>query len=228
MKAWAFLWRPFSQRKARTVNGSFAARRAPERRTFGRGLPVHLFFTGCGQIICSGSFLLLESVVYGDTSEKLEQLFETFNVDRPADFTGHSLSVSDIVAIRQNGVVSCHYVDSVGFKELPAFLPENYLKNAEVSMEDDYGMIDGIINNGPREEPTKPTVADLEAQVNAGQTISLMDLADAVQREKKQSTEKKAPVKGKDKKPSVLAKLKYYQSLDTGKTTQRKAAERDL
>ena len=165
---------------------------------------------------------------YGDTSEKLEQLFETFNVDRPADFTGHSLSVSDIVAIRQNGVVSCHYVDSVGFKELPAFLPENYLKNAEVSMEDDYGMIDGIINNGPREEPTKPTVADLEAQVNAGQTISLMDLADAVQREKKQSTEKKAPVKGKEKKPSVLAKLKYYQSLDTGKTTQRKAAERDL
>ena len=165
---------------------------------------------------------------YGNTAEKLEQLFETFNMDRPADYTGHSLSISDIVAIRQSGVVSCHYVDSVGFKELPAFLPENYLKNAEVSMEDDYGMIDGIINNGPKEESAKPTVAELEAQVNAGQTISLMDLADAIQREKKQSTEKKAPVKGKEKKPSVLAKLKYYQSLDTGKTTQRKAAERDL
>ena len=165
---------------------------------------------------------------YGNTTEKLEQLFETFNMDRPADFTGHSLSISDIVAIRQSGVVSCHYVDSVGFKELPAFLPENYLKNAEVSMEDDYGMIDGIINNGPKEEPAQPTVAELEAQVNAGQTISLMDLANAIQRENKPSTEKKAPVKGKEKKPSVLAKLKYYQEQDKGKTTPRKAAERDL
>ncbi|MBR3126381.1 MAG: DUF4316 domain-containing protein, partial [Mogibacterium sp.] len=63
----------------------------------------------------------------------------------PEDFRGHSLSVSDIVAIRQNGIVSCHYVDSIGFKELPDFLkPENYLKNAEMAMEDDYGMIDGI------------------------------------------------------------------------------------
>lgn len=51
---------------------------------------------------------------------------------RPDDFTGHSLSVSDIVALRQNGVVSCHYVDSIGFQELPGFLkPENYLKAAE-------------------------------------------------------------------------------------------------
>ena len=45
------------------------------------------------------------------------------------------------------------YPDSFGFKELPEFIkPENYLKAAEMSMEDDYGMLDGIINNGPREE----------------------------------------------------------------------------
>ena len=70
-------------------------------------------------------------------------------VAHPADFRGHSLSVSDIVAIRTNGQVSCHYVDSIGFVTLPEFLkPENYLKNAEMAMEDDYGMIDGIINNG--------------------------------------------------------------------------------
>ena len=86
---------------------------------------------------------------YKDLGTMLEEMYTKFNIDHPADFRGHSLSVSDIVALRQNGIVSCHYVDSVGFKELPEFLkPENYLKNAEMAMEDDYGMIDGIINNG--------------------------------------------------------------------------------
>lgn len=92
--------------------------------------------------------------------DTLERLYQTFNLDHPADFTGHSLSVSDIVALKQNGVVSCHYVDSVGYKELPSFIQSgNYLKNAEMQMEDDYGMIDGIVNNGPRqtESPAKAT-----------------------------------------------------------------------
>ena len=53
-------------------------------------------------------------------------------------------------------------------------------KNAEMALEDDYGMIDGIINNGPKEGPT---AAGLEAQVKAGQTISLFDLAAATHRE---------------------------------------------
>ena len=84
--------------------------------------------------------------------DTLESLYQTFNINHPADFTGHSLSVSDIVALKQDGVISCHYVDSVGYKELPTFLrPDNYLKNAEMQMEDDYGMIDGIVNNGPRQ-----------------------------------------------------------------------------
>ena len=86
---------------------------------------------------------------YKDRNMLLEGLYEKFNVDHPADFRGHSLSVSDIVALKANGMVSFHYVDSIGFQELPAFMkPENYLKNAEMAMEDDYGMIDGIINNG--------------------------------------------------------------------------------
>ena len=59
--------------------------------------------------------------------EKLESLYLTFNQDeRPKDFCGHSLSVSDIVAVKEAGVVSCHYLDSVGYRELPAhnlFLP---------------------------------------------------------------------------------------------------------
>ena len=84
----------------------------------------------------------------------LEDLYVTFNQNRPEDFCGHSLSVSDIIAVKHYGMVSCHYLDSVGYQALPAFwTPENYLKNAEMQLEDDYGMIDGIINNGPKEQP---------------------------------------------------------------------------
>lgn len=90
----------------------------------------------------------------GSQIEKLEDLYRIFNVEHPQDFIGHSLSVSDIVALKQAGVVSYHYVDSIGYKELTNFrTTENYLKNAEMQMEDDLGMIDGIINNGPKEEP---------------------------------------------------------------------------
>lgn len=86
---------------------------------------------------------------YNDQMVMLENLYTKFNIDRPEDFRGHSLSVSDIVAIKTAGVVSCHYVDSIGFAELPGFeMQRNHLKNAEMAMEDDYGMIDGIINNG--------------------------------------------------------------------------------
>ncbi len=113
-------------------------------------------------------------------SATLEAAYQKYNVDRPLDFTGHSLSVSDILAIKQNGEVSYHYCDSTGFRELPDFNISNYLKNAEISTEDDYGMIDGILNNGDK----KPTVAELEAQVKAGKSISLSDLANAVYDEK--------------------------------------------
>ena len=148
----------------------------------------------------------------GDTQDRLDVLYETFNLRRPEDFRGHSLSVSDIVALKQNGVVSCHYVDSIGFRELPNFLkPENYLKNVEMLLEDDYGMIDGIINNGPKQ----PTVADLEAQVKAGFSISLTELAAASHREQK--------------KPSVLEKLRERTPEQSkNKTAPKRSAEREL
>jgi len=100
---------------------------------------------------------------YENRTAMLEGLYEKYNIARPYDFTGHSLSVSDIVVLRENGVVSCHYVDSIGFQELPGFLkPENYLKSAEMAMEDDYGMIDGVINNGKKDEPAeKASVLEL-------------------------------------------------------------------
>ena len=111
----------------------------------------------------------------------VEQLYNQFNNDHPADYHHPSMSVSDIVAIRQDGKVSCHYCDSVGFTQIPGFLPENPLKNAEMTVEDDYGMIDGIINNGTKE----PTVAELEQQARSGQPISLMELAAATHREER-------------------------------------------
>ena len=149
---------------------------------------------------------------YGNVRTNLDMIYQRFNVDHPADFKGHSLSVSDIVALKQNGVVSCHYVDSIGFRELPNFLkPENYLKNAEMLLEDDYGMIDGIINNGPKQ----PTVADLEEQVKAGFSISLTELAAASHREQK--------------KPSVLEKLRERTPEQTkNKTAPKRSAEREL
>lgn len=153
----------------------------------------------------------------GSTNEKLEALFETFNVNRPEDFKGHSLSVSDIVALKQAGAVSFHYCDSAGFSEVPAFMkPENYLKNAEMAMEDDYGMIDGIINNGPKQT----TVAELEQQAASGQPISLMDLAEAIHREQAQERT--------EKRPSVLAQLKSYQNTERTSTAPKKSAEREL
>mgnify|MGYP000403238040 CR=1 FL=1 len=90
---------------------------------------------------------------FNKVSALLEDLYTKFNIAHPKDFYGHSMSVSDIVALKVNGVVSSHYVDSIGFKELQNFIQrENYLKDAEMVMEDDYGIIDGIINNGTREE----------------------------------------------------------------------------
>ncbi|RHR11696.1 DUF4316 domain-containing protein, partial [Firmicutes bacterium AF19-2LB] len=107
----------------------------------------------------------------GTVPEQLEKLYQQFNLEKPVDFHSPSMSVSDIVAIKQDGKVSCHYCDSVGFTQIPGFLPENPLKNAEMALEDDYGMIDGIINNGAKE----PTVAELEQQARSGQPISLME-----------------------------------------------------
>ena len=84
--------------------------------------------------------------------QRLGEIYEKFNIDHPADFKGHSLSVSDIVALKQDGNVSYHYVDNIGFTTIPNFGKE-YLKTAELSIEDDANMIDGIINNGKKEEP---------------------------------------------------------------------------
>ena len=156
----------------------------------------------------------------GSTGVKLDALFEQFNFRSPVDYHSPSLSVSDIVALKQDGVVSYHYCDNVGFKELPDFRKENYLKSAEISTEDDYSMIDGISplsriwDNGIINNGKQPSVAELEQQAKSGQPISLMDLADAVHREKK---------------ASVLEKLKDQpQPQQPHKSKPKKSKEQEL
>ena len=180
---------------------------------------------------------------YVTQRDRLEELWDRFNNDHPADFKGHSLSVSDIVAIKQDGVVTYHYCDSFDFAELPKFaelkplMPDSYvtgeridtprgsfslttmtkeqmeqagygyhhssengaylimgngtrafairnednpLRTAELSTEQNFNQIDGIINN-------QPTVAELEDNAKNGKPISLMDLLAATRREEKQS-----------------------------------------
>ena len=190
----------------------------------------------------------------------LEDIYTRFNIDHPKDFKGHSLSVSDVVVLHQNGQDTAHYVDSFGYKNVPEFLqeqkqltpdeletgetiktprgtfyvtdmsheqmeaagygfhhqsddgkyfimgngtrafaiaaepPENYLKTAEQTTEQNYNMIDGQINN-------TPTVDELEAKVKAGETISLVDLANAVKADKERGKAKP------EKKPSIRAQL---------------------
>ena len=193
----------------------------------------------------------------------LEDIYTRFNIDHPKDFKGHSLSVSDVVVLHQNGQDAAHYVDSFGYKSVPEFLQEqkqltpdeletgetiktprgtfyvtdmsreqmeaagygfhhqsddgkylvmgngtrafaiaaeqaqreNPLKAAEQTTEQNENMIDEIINN-------TPSVDELEAKVKAGETISLVDLANAVKADKERG-------KGKqEKKPSIRAQLK--------------------
>ena len=128
--------------------------------------------------------------------DTLERLYQTFNIDHPEDFRGHSLSISDIVALKEQGVVSYHYVDSIGYTELPNF-DKNYLKTAEMQLEDDYGMIDGIVNNGAK-QPEQP---------KQNQPVKAAD--------------------DRSKRPSVLAKLRKLQAEDKQTAARHRSAERD-
>ena len=119
---------------------------------------------------------------FASADAALDQLWYQFNNDHPADFQHPSMSVSDIIVLKRDGVVSCHYCDSFGFEQLTDFISQ------------------------------KPTVAELEAQVKAGQTISLTDLADAVHREKKKS---------------VVAQLKNQPAQERKKTAPKKSAEKE-
>ena len=137
----------------------------------------------------------------------LEAIFTRFNIDHPKDFKGHSLSVSDVVVLHQNGQDTAHYVDSIGYRQTPEFLrPQNYLKHVEDIVEQNDNNFDGIINNTPQ----TPTVGELEQKAKAGEPISLIDLANAIHADKE---------RGKEEKPSIRARLRAAKE----QTAQRKA-----
>ena len=148
----------------------------------------------------------------------LEDIYTRFNIDHPADFKGHSLSVSDVVVLHQNRQDAAHYVDSFGYKEVPEFLQEqkqqpekiNPLKHVEDTIEQNDNNFDGIINN-------TPTVDELEAKVKAGEQISLVDLAEAIKADKERGKEK----------PSIRAQLKADKE-QTGKKKNAKQKSQDL
>ena len=109
----------------------------------------------------------------------LERIFEKFNIDRPEDFKGHSLSVSDVVVLHQNGRDTAHYTDSIGFVDISKdFLLENPLKTAELSTEQNANMIDGVINNTPAADGQEAT----------GEQISLEQYAETIKQEEAAKT----------------------------------------
>ena len=148
----------------------------------------------------------------------LEDIYTRFNIDHPKDFYGHSLSVSDVVVLHKDGKDSAHYVDRFGYKEAPEFLkPENYLKAAEISTEQNYNMVDGIMNN----TPPAPTVDELEQKVKAGKAISLTELANAVKAENRSTEEP-------EKKPSIREQLKEAKKQSEQKNHNTKTKYHEL
>jgi hypothetical protein len=143
----------------------------------------------------------------------LEDIYTRFNIDHPKDFKGHSLSVSDVVVLHQNGQDTAHYVDSLGYKDVPEFLqPENYLKTAEQTTEQNYNMIDGQINN-------TPTAAELEEKAKAGEQISLAEYAEALK------TDKGRGKPAKQEKPSIRAQLKAAKEQTPKKQARQKTQD---
>ena len=120
----------------------------------------------------------------------LERIFEKFNISRPEDFKGHSLSVSDVVVLHHSGTDTAHYVDRFGFSDVTKdFQKENPLKAAEQSTEQNENMVDGIINNTPAAD--RP-----ETKENAAEQISLAQYAETLkQEETAKTTEDTTPPK---------------------------------
>ena len=145
----------------------------------------------------------------------LEDIYTRFNIDHPKDFKGHSLSVSDVVVLHQNGQDTAHYVDSSGYRQVPEFLQppekENPLKHVEDTIEQNDNHFDGIINN-------TPSVDELEKKAKSGEQISLTDLADAIKAEKTRG-------KGKEEKPSIRAQLKADKKKAQKKTARQKSQD---
>ena len=139
-----------------------------------------------------------------DGKTTLENIYRTFNTDdRPADFRGHSLSVSDVVVINRGGKEEAHYCDSIGFTPVPEFIQESHIKTAEMSTEQNYNMIDGTLNNAP-------SMGELEARAKAEKPKQNRTASKTAQRQKK---------------PSIRAQLKAAKEEQAKKPPQRERSK---
>lgn len=201
-----------------------------------------------------------------DKDITLDEIYRRFNMEHPADYKGHSLSMGDIVVFRQDGKQTAYYVDEgADYRQVPEFFaqpekqltpdecmtgeqiqtprgrfyltdrsreqmeaagygfhhqsedgrylimangtrafaipaqPESHIKTAEMSTEQNYNMIDGMMNNAPSME-------ELEARAKAGEQISLLDVAEAAKAEAKKPKQTQKTTQ-KQKKPSIRAQL---------------------
>ena len=138
-----------------------------------------------------------------DKDASLDEIYRRFNMEIPADYKGHSLSMGDIVVFRQDGQQTAYYVDEgADYRQVPEFLQESPIKAAEMTTEQNYNMIDGVLNNAP-------TMGELEARVKAGEQISLSDVAEAARAEaqKPKQAQRNAKTAQRQKKPSIRAQL---------------------
>lgn len=201
-----------------------------------------------------------------DKGITLDEIYRRFNMEHPADYKGHSLSMGDIVVFRQDGKQTAYYVDEgADYRQVPEFFaqpekqltpdecmtgeqiqtprgrfyltdrsreqmeaagygfhhqsedgrylimangtrafaipaqPESHIKTAEMSTEQNYNMIDGMMNNASSME-------ELEARAKAGEQISLLDVAEATKAEAKKPKQTQKTTQ-KQKKPSIRAQL---------------------
>lgn len=201
-----------------------------------------------------------------DKDTTLDEIYRRFNMEHPADYKGHSLSMGDIVVFQQDGKQTAYYVDEgADYRQVPEFFAqpekqltpdecmtgeqiqtprgrfyltdrsreemeaagygfhhqsedgrylimangtrvfaipaqqESHIKTAEMSTEQNYNMIDGMMNNAPSME-------ELEARAKAGEQISLLDVAEAAKAEAKKPKQTRKTTQ-KQKKPSIRAQL---------------------
>ena len=219
-----------------------------------------------------------------DKDITLDEIYRRFNMEHPADYKGHSLSMGDIVVFRQDGKQTAYYVDEgADYRQVPEFFaqpekqltpdecmtgeqiqtprgrfyltdrsreqmeaagygfhhqsedgrylimangtrafaipaqPESHIKTAEMSTEQNYNMIDGMMNNAPSME-------ELEARAKAGEQISLLDVAEATKAEAKKPKQPQRPAQ-KQKKPSIRAQLKAAKEEQQKKPPQREKTQ---
>jgi len=158
-----------------------------------------------------------------DRYPALNKIYDTFNTQHPEDFTGHSLSVSDVIVLKYNGDYSSHFVDSVGFVEIDAFLGGEARHEQAAEAPAPTSSQVGNMSQPPLTDG--PTVAELKAEVDAGRKISLTALANAVHNEHRQDARKE--------RPSLLAQLQEYknnaaQGADSTKTAPKHDVNREV